>query len=89
MTLNNKLTREEQEEVQRLCDEEACVVTCDFVGTGELLMSEEFLEHTPLPHQLQLLKDWIQTLTDIKDDLEGGNKENFTWPDDTGPRSIN
>jgi len=88
MALNNQLTNEEQEEVQRLCDEEACIVTCDFVGTGELMMSEEFLEHTPLDGQLALLKDWIQTLTDIRDDLESGTKENFTWPDG-GPRSIN
>lgn len=88
MSVNNQLTNEEQEEVSRLCDEEACIVTCDFLGTGELMMSEEFLEHTPLEAQLILLKDWIQTLTDIREDLEQGVTENFTWPND-GPRSVN
>lgn len=89
MALNNHLTPAEQEEVLRLCDEEACVVTCDFVGTGELMLSEEFLEHTPQPQQLQLLADWIATLKDIRADLDEGTKENFTWPVEGGPRSIN
>lgn len=88
MSRANELTPEEQEEVSRLCDEEACIVMCDFVGTGELMMSEEFLEHTPLDRQVRLLQDWIGTLNDIKVDLEAGNRDNFVWPKD-GPRSIN
>ena len=58
-------TPAEQEEITRLCDEEACIVMCDFLGEGELMLSEEFLEHTPLPAQINLLKDWLNQLEDI------------------------
>jgi hypothetical protein len=83
------LTPEEMAEVQRLCDEEACVVLCDFVGEGELLMSEEFLECTPVEGQLRLLSDWITTLKEMHADLASNNREHFYYSDGDGPRTIN
>jgi hypothetical protein len=89
MSKRKQLTPEELAEVHRLCDEEACVVLCDFVGEGELLMSEEFLEHIPVEGQLQLLTDWIATLTDMRSELADGNREHFYLTDNDGPRTIN
>lgn len=80
MVARRELTAEEQEEVQRLCDEEACVVLCDFVGEGELMLSEDFMEHTPIRGQLRLLEEWVSILKDIHADLASGDKGHFTYP---------
>jgi hypothetical protein len=71
------LTKEEQEEVARLAEEEACIILVDFLGEGESMVAEEFAYYTPREQQIKVLQDWIQLLQSMLADVSAGDSTHF------------